>query len=265
MRLLVSLRSADEVAAAVAGGADILDAKEPAAGSLGAVSPAVLEDIAALVSPGTPLSIALGDFTAPDAARSAVAGVKLPARAAPTWLKLGFAGERRPAAVLAIVAAAVEAARRSPLRPGIVPVAYADHGRAGSAPVDSVLAAAIAGGASGFLIDTWAKDGRTLFEWLALGSLRAWSIEARSAGLLFAVAGSLAPPALEALAAIADVIGVRGAACRGGRLGTVDAELVRRLRDRLAPPSPLSQSPGAWQNARPRGSTDMVREGWRRK
>ena len=115
-----------------------------------------------------------------------------------------------------------------------------------------------------------------MFEWIALDSLRAWSIEARSAGLLFAVAGSLAPPALEALAAIADVIGVRGAACRGGRLGTVDAELVRRLRDRLAPLSSaapkarllawaLSQSPGAWQNARPRGSTDMVREGWRRK
>ena len=36
MRLLVSVRSAAEVAAAVAGGADIIDAKEPTAGSLGA-------------------------------------------------------------------------------------------------------------------------------------------------------------------------------------------------------------------------------------
>jgi uncharacterized protein (UPF0264 family) len=35
------------------------------------------------------------------------------------------------------------------------------------------------------------------------------------------------------------VVGVRGAACRGGRQGSVDAVLVRRLRERLeiGPPS----------------------------
>ena len=38
MRLLVSVRSAEEAAAAVMGGADIVDAKEPALGSLGPVS-----------------------------------------------------------------------------------------------------------------------------------------------------------------------------------------------------------------------------------
>ena len=35
MRLLVSVRSAEEVSAALAGGADIIDAKEPERGSLG--------------------------------------------------------------------------------------------------------------------------------------------------------------------------------------------------------------------------------------
>ena len=47
MRLLVSVRSAEEVAAALAGGADIIDAKEPARGSLGAVTATVLSAIAA--------------------------------------------------------------------------------------------------------------------------------------------------------------------------------------------------------------------------
>src|SRR4051812_47948913 len=42
MELLVSVRSAKEVEAALAGGADIIDAKEPSRGSLGAVSPKVL-------------------------------------------------------------------------------------------------------------------------------------------------------------------------------------------------------------------------------
>ena len=40
MQLLVSVRSAVEVAPALAGGADIIDAKEPDRGSLGAVSAA---------------------------------------------------------------------------------------------------------------------------------------------------------------------------------------------------------------------------------
>jgi hypothetical protein len=48
--------------------------------------------------------------------------------------------------------------------------------------------------------------------------------------MVFAVAGSLNITAIARLAAIADVVGVRGAACRGGRSGTVDAGLVRGLR-----------------------------------
>ena len=38
MQLLVSVRSAEEAAAALAGGADLIDAKDPAAGPLGPVS-----------------------------------------------------------------------------------------------------------------------------------------------------------------------------------------------------------------------------------
>jgi (5-formylfuran-3-yl)methyl phosphate synthase len=63
MRLLVSVRSASEVGAALAGGADIIDAKEPRHGSLGAVSRRTLASITAVVPPECPLSIALGDLT----------------------------------------------------------------------------------------------------------------------------------------------------------------------------------------------------------
>jgi uncharacterized protein (UPF0264 family) len=69
--------------------------------------------------------------------------------------------------------------------------------------------------------------------------LHTLAADARSAGLLLAIAGSLDLAALDRVAGIADVVGVRGAACRGGREGSVDAELVRRLRERLRvrPPS----------------------------
>jgi len=233
MRLLVSVRAGDEVAAALAGGADIIDAKEPARGSLGPVSPDVLLAIAARLPEPVPLSLALGDFTEPDAVRLAVAGVKLHGRRAPTYLKLGFAGERSEAGVSSLVAAAIDAAAATAVRPIVVPVAYADHENAGSAAPEDVLRAAMAAGARAFLMDTCMKDGRGLLRWIALDRLIGLSADARSAGLLLAIAGSLDVAALDHLAGIADVIGVRGAACRGGREGSVEAALVRRIRDRL--------------------------------
>jgi uncharacterized protein (UPF0264 family) len=233
MRLLVSVRAGNEVMAALAGGADIIDAKEPARGSLGPVSPEVLQAIAARVPDSVPLSVALGDLTAPDAVRRAVAGAEVPGRRAATYVKLGFAGEPSEAAATALVAAAIVAAAATPVRPIVVPVAYADHESAGSPAPEEVLRAAMAAGARAVLVDTCMKDGRGLLDRIALERLRALSADARSAGLLFAIAGSLDLAALDHLAGIADVIGVRGAACRGGREGSVEAALVRRLRDRL--------------------------------
>lgn len=237
MRLLVSVRAEHEVAAALEGGADIIDAKEPARGSLGAVQPEALAGIAARVPAWVPFSVALGDFTAADALRRAVAGVKAPGRRAPTYVKLGFAGERSEAAltslIAAAIAAAVAAAKVTSVQPIVVPVAYADHESAGSAAPEDVIRAAMAAGARAFLLDTYMKDGSGLFDWIDLERLRAMSVAARRAGLLLAVAGSLDPAALDRLAGLADVVGVRGAACRGGRQGSVDAALVRRLRERL--------------------------------
>ena len=46
MQLLVSVRDAAEAAEAIAAGADIVDAKEPGAGALGAVSLDTFETIA---------------------------------------------------------------------------------------------------------------------------------------------------------------------------------------------------------------------------
>ena len=50
MQLLVSVRSAEDAMAALDGGADIIDTKEPRAGALGAVSMDALHDIHAAVA-----------------------------------------------------------------------------------------------------------------------------------------------------------------------------------------------------------------------
>jgi uncharacterized protein (UPF0264 family) len=232
MQLLVSLRDAGEVGAALAGGADILDAKEPARGSLGAVSPPVLEAISRRVPASVSLSVALGDFTCPDQVRRAVRSVALSRRLAPTYVKLGFAGARSQDAAT-LLSAALEAAEDVPLRPTVVPVAYADAARAAAPDLEHLFHTSVAHGAHAFLLDTWVKDGGNLLHWIGLDRLRALAAAARSAGMLFAVAGSLGADDVPRLVGVSDVVGVRGAACRGGRGGTVDAELVRRLRDAL--------------------------------
>ena len=230
MPLLVSVRNAEEVGAALAGGADIIDAKEPARGALGPVDPEVLEAIAARIPPGVSLSVALGDCTSPDAVRNAVHDVRLRERETPTYLKIGFAGVPSEERIASIVALAVQAAGAGHGGRCIVAVAYADHRAAGTPAPAEMLRAAVAGGTGGLLVDTWSKDGRGLLHHLTIAHLADLAREARRAGLQFALAGSLDAVSVAQVAQVADIVGVRGAACRGGRSGTVDAEQVAKLR-----------------------------------
>jgi (5-formylfuran-3-yl)methyl phosphate synthase len=232
MRLLVSLRAADEVAAALAGGADIIDAKEPAHGSLGPVAPAVLHAISSRVPSSVPFSIALGDFTDPAAVTHAVRAARRIRRHGPVYLKLGFAGERSVAGVSTLISAAHREAHPAP-HAVVVPVAYADSVNACSPAPEDMLSAAVRAAAGAFLVDTYKKDGRGLLDWLDRDRLRSLAQRARAASVVFALAGSLDLEAIEQVAGLADVVGVRGAACRGGRAGRVDAALVRSLRERF--------------------------------
>src|SRR5207237_2729924 len=61
MRLLVSVRGPAEARAAVAGGADVIDAKDPARGALGPVRVDRLAAIRRAVGVARPVSAALGD------------------------------------------------------------------------------------------------------------------------------------------------------------------------------------------------------------
>jgi uncharacterized protein (UPF0264 family) len=234
MRLLVSVRSAAEVAAAVAGGADIVDAKEPARGALGAVSGHVLREIALGVPAGVSLSIALGDprdVAALEVAMAALEG--LAPRPSRVYVKIGLstAGDRAKA----LLGALVDLASRTAIRPSVIAVAYADHLAAGAPAPETVARLAAATGAEGVLLDTWAKDRGDLFHHLPEPSLRAWIGQARSAELLVALAGSLSIEGVRAVAELpADIVGVRGAACLGGREGVVSEGRVAELKAALA-------------------------------
>jgi uncharacterized protein (UPF0264 family) len=237
MRLLVSVRAAAEVAPAIRGGADIVDAKEPSHGPLGPVSGAELRAIAACVPAEMPLSVALGDPA--DASGLEVAMAVLDGvgpRRGPTYIKIGLSAAG--AGAEALLRAAVGAAAGAALRPSVVAVGYADHLAARAPAPDAVLRLALAAGASGVLLDTWDKGSGDLFHHVAESELAAWVADARGAGLLVALAGSLTLDGVRLAATLgADIVGVRGAACDGGREGALAAGRVSQLRAAMAPGS----------------------------
>lgn len=230
MLLLVSVVTADEVEDAVAGGADILDVKNPAEGSLGAPSLDVIRRVRETAPAAVPVSVAIGDMPdLPGLAGLAAAGA---ASCGVEYVKAGLMGSATPETALALLSAVCRATRAT--RPGtkVMAAGYADAARVGALPVSALVAAASAAGADGCMIDTAVKDGSSLFDILDDEELRSFAAACRGAGLLCALAGSLRAADLPRVAALgADIAGVRGAACRGDRLnGRVDAEAVRLLK-----------------------------------
>ncbi|HEY0780280.1 MAG TPA: (5-formylfuran-3-yl)methyl phosphate synthase, partial [Gemmatirosa sp.] len=146
MHLLVSVANATEAVSALDGGADLIDAKNPTAGALGAVTLDVLRAICGAVGDARPVTAALGDAAdqrtvARDAHAFATAGAAL--------VKVGFAGVTDPDRAATLGAAAVRAASLGGA--GVVLVAYADAARVGSLDPRALVAVATAAGARGVL------------------------------------------------------------------------------------------------------------------
>ena len=263
MRLLVSVASAAEASAALAGGADVIDAKDPLAGALGAVSIEVLREIHAAVAGRRPVTAALGDAADEKSIERAARAF---ADAGAVLVKVGFAGIASTGRVTALIAAAVDGARAgSDGNSGVVAVAYADADRAATLAPSALVEVAARAGATGLLLDTADKSGPGLRELVTPNALAAWVAVAHGTGLLVALAGKLTADDLTYVRnAGADIAGVRGAACNGGRTGRVTADKVRLLRALCAPPDifpkGLARAPGEnggrrLRDARPRRAT----------
>jgi uncharacterized protein (UPF0264 family) len=227
MRLLVSVRNREEAQAALAGGAEIIDAKEPSLGALGAVDIGVLREIVRAVNGIRPVSAALGDSGDADRLASAA---RAAAEAGATFVKVGFADVRDPAAVRARLARVMDGALLPSSPCAVVAVAYADWDEVGGAAPQTVVAAAVAEGAMGVLVDTVRKDGAGLFRCLGRAALGSLVREARVRSLVVALAGRISIEDLAfAYEAGAEIVGVRGAACECGREGRVRESRVRAL------------------------------------
>jgi (5-formylfuran-3-yl)methyl phosphate synthase len=241
-RLLVSVRNAAECRAALAGGCDILDVKEPARGSLGMADRAVIADVLAaardcvtglseLGDGPVPVSAALGEtveWIASDETPALPPGL--------AWVKLGPAGlgsDRGWSRVWRQVRARIEEASSCSFR--WIAVAYADWRDADAPEPAAVVDAAAESGCAGVLFDTCVKNGRTLPDLISTADLTVLGTRVRDAGLLLALAGGLSAKSLPALAGVRpDVIAIRTAACRNGnRAAEVAADAVREFRSAI--------------------------------
>ncbi len=229
IRLLISVTSVEEAQAALQGGADIIDVKDPAEGALGAASVAVLREVCALLPPDRPSSAALGESTS-SAGALALAAYGAAALGV-AFVKVGLR-TTNPEEAVALLRAVRTGAHLANPACVVVAVGYADAERVEALPWSQLPEVARAARVGGCLIDTAVKDGRTLFDYCDEAALARWLETCRGAGLLCALAGSLGPSDLPVLRRLRpDVVGFRGAACRGDRVGgRVDADLVAALR-----------------------------------
>jgi uncharacterized protein (UPF0264 family) len=250
-RLLVSIRSADEALAALAGGADLIDVKEPSRGALGAADPETWRAVCDAVAGRVPVSAALGELLddrrmgflarrdagsieierspANDVGRD---GVGTPSYEELSFVKAGLAG----AANDPDLRERLQSLQRSlPTSTQLVAVAYADAQRANAPSPWQVLDNALTMQLSVLLIDTFDKAHGDLWSALRDDELRELVRVAHQAGLRVALAGSLTLATLpRALALAPDWIAVRGAACEDGRSGEVSTARVRALREAIS-------------------------------
>jgi (5-formylfuran-3-yl)methyl phosphate synthase len=237
MKLLVSVVDVGEAREAAAAGADIVDVKNPAEGSLGAPSPAVIAGVRAAVPAELPVSAAIGDM--PDLPGTAALAALGAARSGAAFVKVGLWGVANEAQAVALLRAVRDGAAGAV----VVAAAYADARRVEHAPLAPELLPRVAraAGVDVCLLDTAVKDGRGLLDWLSADELRSLVADAHAGGLQVALAGALRAEDLPVVqAAGADIAGVRSAACRdGARSGPLDAARVRALRAACAATPPL--------------------------
>jgi len=227
MKLMISVISATEAQDAIAGGAEILDVKNPKEGSLGAQVPKVIREITNLSAGKVEVSAAIGDMpNLPGTAALAALGA---ASCGVDYIKVGLHGPRSESEAFMILREVRESLLEYPV--SVIAAGYADYVSAGTLDPDCLPQVAASAGIQGFLLDTAIKDGRTLFDFLDLHRLRSMAEQTHAAGMLFGLAGALGEQdMLTAKELEADVVGLRTAVCRNNqRSGPLEADRIKQL------------------------------------
>lgn len=221
---LASVATLEEMEVARAGGADVVDLKDPSRGALGAWEIQALQKAVSLwwswPEPKPRLSATIGDV--PLEAEPVRTAVEKAVSKGVPLVKIGmFPGDG--------ALATLDALRPLAERADLVAVFLADR-----EPDFDLLPEIAAAGFAGAMLDTADKAKGSLRRVMPDAEIGAFVRRARALGLMTGVAGSLKLGDVGALAALdPDYLGFRGALCAGARTGRMDPAAVGRIRGAL--------------------------------
>jgi uncharacterized protein (UPF0264 family) len=212
LKLLISPKNETEALEAIAGGADIIDVKNPKEGPLGANFPWVIKRIRQITPTDIEVSCTLGE--APNLPGSMALAALGAATTGVNYIKVGLYGLKTPEEAVHLMRNITKAAKEYNPLIKVVASGYADAARIST--VDPLLVPKIAHEAQAdiAMLDTAIKDGKSLFTFLTETQLQQFVDAAHNYGLKVALAGALQKEDLPAVCALGvDVVGLRGAAC----------------------------------------------------
>lgn len=251
-QLLVSVRNATEAEAAMAGGCDILDVKEPSRGALGMADPTEIDAVIQVARRATPpvtVSVALGEALEWEESRTLRQLV-----VSPDYVKLGTAGLSRFENWPDHWTRAAERWKcECSLNSAWIIVAYADHQNAAAPSPEAIIQTAAELGVVGVLIDTWDKQTSGLRGWLNDLEISQLRDRALAHDLFFALAGKLRTTDLTAVSDLSpNIVGIRGAACRGhDRESELDPHAIAEFKRQLRRPSGQQTIPSSARRQTP--------------
>jgi (5-formylfuran-3-yl)methyl phosphate synthase len=231
LKLLVSPVNEKEATEAIAGGADIIDVKNPQEGALGANFPWVIKRIREIAPKRIQVSCAVGEVpNLPGSMSLAALGA---ASLGVDYIKVGLRGLRTPQEVSYLLKNVNKAAKECNPKIKVVAVGYADADRIDS--INPLLIPEIASKTQVdvAMIDTAIKDDKNIFTFLTANQLEEFVDSAHDLGLEAALAGSLKKQDLLIVYSLgADVAGLRGAACTNN--DRIKGQITRNLVHEIA-------------------------------
>lgn len=229
MKVLISIRSPNELTACIEGGADIIDLKNPDEGSLGAAAPWFIKEVKNQVK-NYPISAAIGDMpNLPGTAALAAVGATF---SGADYVKVGLYGTHTEGESVKLMSAVVKAVKKQDPKVILVGAGFADAESYGGIKPLKIPRVVHLAGADIAMLDTKNKDGKRLFDFLSLDKLKKFVNECHSFGLKAALAGSLRIEDLPVIYKLGtDITGFRGAACSKNdrKNGVITVERVRKI------------------------------------
>jgi uncharacterized protein (UPF0264 family) len=226
---LASVRDVAEAEIARLAGADIVDLKDPAQGALGAVDSETARSVVDVIAGRVPVSATIGDL--PMQSEAIRGEVIERAACGVNYVKFGLFSGGDPQACFA-------ALRPVALRVRLILVLFAD-----ALPAFDAVAAASDMGAAGIMLDTADKHAGSLLTHLDASGIARFVAHAKDQGLMAGLAGSLGGADVAKLLTLSpDLLGFRGALCRGRRSASLDPASCASIRGLIPRIEPLAET-----------------------